>query len=234
MNTDDFNIITIQNIDDEDFTFYFNKSAGTPPFTIKAGETKRFPKYIIKLGLKHLIDKILTKKGIRVNNQPARDELAKKIIIHEENFTPKAEPSEAQRVKAEVDRLNQPSELEKILSKKRKEAPPLPADKPISTTQQMEKQKEDVKKEPEKKELKEKFEELEPDKPKEKPKKKEIPIEEDDSREGISLPSKKELVKFATEELGLTFDDKLKKKFSDMEIKDLIKELQYPLEKLLQ
>ncbi len=238
MNTDDHNIITVQNIDDEEFTFYYDKSTGTPAFTILAGETKRFPKYIIKLGLKHLIDKILIKQDIKTNNKPAREELMKKIVVHEESFVQEPKESEAARIQVEIDRLNQPSELERILEKKRDKAAPLPEDKSVSTSQEMNTKKE-LPKEPAP--VEEKFEELEqkdkaePTKPKkvEAEPKKALPAEEDDTKMGVSLPSKKDLIQYATKELGMTVDKKLSKQFQGMTVTEMIKELQYPMERIL-
>ena len=56
-----FDTVSIQNIDDEDFIFEYDKSKGNYPYIIPAGQVKRFPRFLAEHAVKHLIDKILNK-----------------------------------------------------------------------------------------------------------------------------------------------------------------------------
>lgn len=202
-------IVTLHNIDDEDFVFEYNASEGNPPYLMPAGEIVRFPHFLAKHALKHLIDKILNKQGERTNNEIKRMELANQIIVGEEALLQKTQPTETERLRMEVEELNKPSALEAILAK-RKEA---------------EKYKKKVKKaEKEKIEIEEKFEGLEEVKPV--AKETQIPPVPE-KKEVKSKPTRKELFEFAEKEMNMVLDEKTKKKFNKMNIDELMKELQY-------
>ena len=112
-------IITIQNIDDEDFVFEYDRASGNWPYTVPAGEIRRFPRFLAQHAVKHLIDKILTKRDVKINNVQARQELASQIVVQEETFQQAPRMSDAERQQGEIDKLNKPSDLEGILGKKR-------------------------------------------------------------------------------------------------------------------
>ena len=113
------NIITLQNIDDEDFEFEYDKSSGNWPYVIPAGEIRRFPRFLADHALKHLLDKILTKRNIKTNNETERATLASQIVVGEESFQQRPQKTEIEKQKEEIDRLNKPSELDAILGKRR-------------------------------------------------------------------------------------------------------------------
>ena len=104
-NIRDHDIITIKNISDQDFTFEFDRVSGNPPYTIKTGEIKRFPRYIARHAVKHLIDAILISRKIKTNNQVARDNLASQIVIDEEVFGQDRVETEAEKLQKELDKL---------------------------------------------------------------------------------------------------------------------------------
>src|SRR3990167_4184224 len=118
MDVSQHNIVTLLNIDDEDFTFDYAKSEGGPSYVMPTGKPSRFPKFLAEHALKHLIDKILTKREMKTNNEVERAKLAAQIIIEEESFAAgQVQPTEAERTKQEVERLNRPSELEEVLTR---------------------------------------------------------------------------------------------------------------------
>ena len=43
-----YKIITLQNVDDENFVFDYNKSEGNPPYLMPAGEIVRYPEFVAK------------------------------------------------------------------------------------------------------------------------------------------------------------------------------------------
>jgi hypothetical protein len=116
-------IITVMNIDDEDFEFEYDRSSGNYPYVIPAGEIRRFPRFLAQHAVKHLIDKILNRKGIKTNDIKARSELATQVVIGEETFQQTRSKSNADITKEEIDRLNKPSDLEAVLGKKRAMTP---------------------------------------------------------------------------------------------------------------
>lgn len=119
-------VVTLHNIDSEDFTFEFDSSRGNYPYTIKAGTVARFPRFLADHALKHLIDKLLNKQKIKTNNEAARANLRDKIYVGEEVFQQGPQEGEAEQLKREVEALNAPSDLEKVLSRAKTNAPPEP------------------------------------------------------------------------------------------------------------
>src|SRR3990167_6814495 len=115
LQTATYDIVAIQNIDDEDFVFEYDRSRGNYPHVIPAGQVKRFPRFLAEHAVKHLIDKILNKRKERTNNDPLRQALAEQIVINEEVLQQPPVKSEAERLKETVDNLNRPSELELVL-----------------------------------------------------------------------------------------------------------------------
>lgn len=208
-----YNIVTIQNIDNEDFTFEYDRVAGNPPYTIKAGEVRKYPKFLAKHAVEKLIDKLLTKKDIKTSNKAMRNELADQIVVDEEGFEDAPKPTEAEALQTQIDKLNAPSELDAIL-KKRREAKKPEATKVRSLEVPPEKEKED-------------FEGLEAKKePKPEPKPAEKPKEDPES---IPLPTRERLYKYLADEKKITITKKIKKDFDTMSINELIKDFDYPL-----
>ena len=109
-----YNIVTLKNIDDEDFIFAVNKTQ----YVIPAGEIRRFPKFMATLGYKHLVDKLLIKEdpeGRALTNQKKRDEIGSKILVDEKEYERPQLPTDAQI----LEEMNRPSEMDRLLDKNR-------------------------------------------------------------------------------------------------------------------
>ncbi|HEC66918.1 MAG TPA: hypothetical protein ENI23_16710 [bacterium] len=214
-----YKTILLQNIDDEDFMFEYNASEGNPPWLMPKSEVVKYPEFLAVHALKHLIDKILNKRGERTNNQVLRDELANQIIVGEESSPQQAQPTPSEKLRKEVDELNQPSTLDKILTKRKKET----------------EHKEEIAKEEkgEVSKIEERFEGLGGTgtttsvvKASEEIKKVAKKALKQPKKTG-ALPTKKELLDFAEHELNMTMDEKTTKKLNKMAVPDLITELNY-------
>jgi len=202
-----YDIVSIQNIDDEDFTFEYDRSAGNYPHTIAAGEVKRFPRFLAQHAVKHLIDKILNKKNERTNNEVMRIALAEQIVVDEEILQKPPVKTDAEELKEEVDRLNVPSELETVLKRNR-------GKEKINTTPPIQETPSSV---PE-----EKFAGLEPavdttdnDVPEVKP-------------EVKAIPTRKEIIDYGKNKMGMTFDEKQMKSLNKMKVSELLTEIGDP------
>lgn len=114
-------IISLQNVDSEDFEFEYNRSESNSPYLIPAGEVRRFPGWLASHALKHLLDKILTKAEEKTNNVVKRRELAEKIVVSVESLQQKREPSEAELLREKIKKMNEPSDLELLLSRREQE-----------------------------------------------------------------------------------------------------------------
>lgn len=210
-------VITLLNTTNEDFVFYYDKSSGNPPYVMPAGKPSRFPRFLANHGLKHFIDHLINLKGGNTNDKILRRELANEVVVSEETFQREVEPTEAEKLKATVDELNKPSELESVLSRYRKKKSPKVTEIPV---------KKEVAPEP--KEEPEEFEGLEKETkvtPKVKPK----PVVEKRTETKARYPSRSELMEHVKDKMGITVDAKLKSKFDKMNIPTLVKELDYPL-----
>ena len=207
---DSSKIITLQNIDDEDFTFEYNSSEGNHPYLIAAGDTARFPEFLAKHALKHLTDKILNKRGERTNNQTLRLEIADQIIIDTEKVSRAKELTKTEKLKKEVDGLNRPSALDVILSKRKAEK------------EHVQKAKE---KEGKEGEVVEEFEGLKKHKaapPYIPETKKKV-----EPKEVKAKPTRAEVIEYAKTKMNIVIDEKTEKKFKAMKLEDLMKEVQY-------
>ena len=205
-----YDVVAIQNVDDEDFVFEYDRSRGNYPYVIPAGQIKRFPRFLAEHALKHLIDKILTKQKVKTSNEPMRQNLASQIVINEEVFQRPMVESESDKMRKEIDRMNEPSELESILKKQRgadkQEHPPNP---PPDTAKVEE----------------EKFAGLGPTiDTTEKP----VEIKE----EVKAVPSRNEIYAYAQSKLGMTLDEKTKKEWDKMKVPELLKNVGDPREAL--
>jgi len=122
----DTTIISLKNIDDEDFIFEYDKSRGNPPYIIPAGKIWRGPAYLARPALRKLIDKIITKRAdanpenqsLRTSNEQLREELRNQIVIETEALQ-RVQKTEVERQREEVDALNVPSDLDKVLERHR-------------------------------------------------------------------------------------------------------------------
>ena len=111
----DYNIVTLKNVDDEDFIFAVSKVQ----YIIPAGQTRNFPKFMATLGMKHLIDKILQKEdpeGKTLRNQKERDRVGASIFITESTFEQPKVPTTAEI----VEEINRPSDMERVLLRNKK------------------------------------------------------------------------------------------------------------------
>ena len=206
-----YDVVALQNIDDEDFVFEYDRSHGNYPYIIPAGQVKRFPRFLAEHALKHLIDKILTKRKEKTNNDTLRQALAGEIVINEEVFQRPVVEGEADKLRKEVDRMNQPSELEAILKKQRgadkQELPPNP---PPDTAKAEE----------------EKFAGLGPTiDTTEKPVEIKVEVK--------AVPTRNEIYAYAQNKLGMTLDEKTKKEWDKMKVDELLKNVGDPRESLV-
>lgn len=199
-----YNLVTIKNIDNEDFVFTVNKE----PYLIKAGEVRNFPKFMVSIGLKHLIDKILTKRdpeGKLVRRTDLRDELASQIIIEEITYAKPVAPTDEEL----VEQINKPTDLERLLQKNRESLKqdetlvPVPEPKleevttpdiPVTVTETPAQPKET-------------FEQLEQEK-----------------QSPPAMPTKAKMLQYAKDTLKLNVDDP-KQKLEKMTVPQLFKEL---------
>ena len=78
----EFETTKFVNIDDEDFTAYYNKTKEPNGWTFKVGETREILKPMAEVFANHLIDKVLQKQGVRDTRRdtPLRRSLLAKII----------------------------------------------------------------------------------------------------------------------------------------------------------
>jgi len=106
-----YNIISIRNIDDEDYYFKVDNQG----YMIGTGETRNFPKFMAELAVKHLVDKILVKKdpeGKLMANKGEREAVASQIIVGEQKYEKPPIPTDEQI----VEEMNK-SEIDNILEK---------------------------------------------------------------------------------------------------------------------
>jgi len=97
------------NIDDEDFTGYYNRSQEPNGWTVKAGEERMLVVAMAETFAKHLLDRVLSKKGVKdtLKDSPLRRSFLAKILpeLPEKN-------SEVKKLSPEEER----EELKKILA----------------------------------------------------------------------------------------------------------------------
>jgi hypothetical protein len=211
-------VVTLRNIDTDDFTFEFDRSRGNYPYTIKAGELGRFPRFLAEHCMKKLIDKILNKQKIKTNNEAARAAVRAEIFVEEEVFQQETPDSPAVRLHKEVESLNKPSDLEKVLSKNKSKEPVKPAEPEVTP------------------ENKDEFEGLEDEKAAKKAgfvgATVDTTVDTPKQPEVKAKPTREELYTYAAK-IGMVLDEKDKsgfttrQKLDKLKIDDLIKELQY-------
>lgn len=133
-NTDLYNMVTLRNPMDKDFLFGYDNKGKTiigpdgktqipnpaynklGNYVIKTGETRNFPKFIARVGMKHLIDKILLDKdpeGKLMNIQEQRDSVAELVLVKEEKYDRPVVPTDTEI----VDQMNVTTDMDRILAK---------------------------------------------------------------------------------------------------------------------
>ena len=216
-----YDIISLHNIDDEDFVFEYDKSQGNYPHVIPAGEIKRLPRFLARHATKHLIDKILTKRGERISNENLRESLANQIVIEEETFQTPPQKTEAELQNERIKDLNKPSDLDAVLirnKEKLKERQEAVAEQTLPIEPKEE----------------EKFEGLE---------KGEEPVKGDEvdttdkevppAKEEVKpVSTRKEIYKYAVDKLDFEMTDKMKARLDKMSVQELLKEVGNPQEAL--
>lgn len=216
---DRYTIVTIQNIDTEDFHFAYNKR----PYMVAAGEVRRFPKFLAEHCMKHLIDHILNKKDIKTSNVEERSKLATQIYVGEERLDAPPVKNEDEIIAEQVADLNKPSDLENILSKKREEINPIgeitegitstsgtPSVSFNATTASTEE-----------------FVGL-----KDTPPPSEKPVEESRGEvkaEPNKAPTKEDIRAYVVNDMKLTFDKNMEKEFEEKTVEQLVKTFSYPV-----
>ena len=70
------------NIDNEDFTGYYDRSKNPNGYTIKAGEERQLVSFVAETLAKHLVDRVLSKQGIKdtMRDTPLRRDLFARIL----------------------------------------------------------------------------------------------------------------------------------------------------------
>ena len=105
-----YNQVPFTNIDDEDFIFSIDKV----PYLVKRGERRILLKFMVDIALKHLIDKILNKKdpeGKLIAKQEERDKLALQIVGEEMRYEQPHLPTTQEL----IEEVNKPSDLDRAL-----------------------------------------------------------------------------------------------------------------------
>ena len=213
-------IVTLRNVDEEDFHFEYDRSRGNYPYVIKAGSVARYPRFLADHALRKLIDKILDKQRIKLNNEPARAELRERIFVEEEVFQQAPVDSEAERLRKEVESLNKPSDLDKVLSRSKGQQKVVEPELPLPKEEPKEEAEAFAGLDDEKKAKKAGLaggtvDTTEPPKTESKPKAK---------------PDRLTILKYAEDKLKLTLDAKTMVKLDKMSDDQLIEEFQYPLD----
>lgn len=116
-NSEIFDLFTLINIDDEDFVFRVNGK----PYLIRTGETKRFPEFMARLAVKHLVDKMLNKAELPTNHPTKREELANRIIVDVEKYEQPHEETLEEEMDRRVEEANKKSDLDAVMERRRGE-----------------------------------------------------------------------------------------------------------------
>jgi len=116
LKTNPQDVIVFCNIDKEDFTFKFDGN----PYTVKAGETRFFPRFLAIHGAKHLVDKMLNAQEKKTSLNNLREELGNQIIL---GLADKYKPEAVKTLKQKVEDLN-PEEKFEGLEEEKVEFPP--------------------------------------------------------------------------------------------------------------
>lgn len=104
----EFDTTLFVNIDDEDFTGYYNASKEPNGWTIKAGESRTLIAPMAETFAKHLVDKLLTKKGVKdtMRDTDLRRSLFAQVLPEIEKLNPKVKKlspdEEAQALKKQL------------------------------------------------------------------------------------------------------------------------------------
>lgn len=110
-------IITLRNPLSEPFeVIYDNKSYGV----IAPGQVRRFPRYLARLALKHMIDLCITREyqgNHATNDMVEREKWGKQIVLDEEVMFQPQVKSESEKLQEEVERLNKGNDLDLILAR---------------------------------------------------------------------------------------------------------------------
>lgn len=202
-----YSMVTFQNIDTEPFNIEYNLSDPNNAYSavIQPGQVKSLPFFIAKLAIKHLIDAVLTKQKVPINNQHRREELYSKIVIDVDDIqSPVIKSPERQAIDS-IDKYNKLSDLDNILARRAK-TPIVPQDdKP--TEEKIVTHEEDRTVLKEDKDEPEVFVGL----------KNATPLP----------PTRQQLYDYAHNKLGMELDDKTMTKFEAMGVPELIKELDF-------
>ena len=109
-------VIVFCNIDKTDFTFKFDGN----PYTVKAGETRFFPRFLARHGAKHLVNKMLNERDQKTSLNNLREELGNQIIL---GLADKYKPDDVKTLPQKIEDLN-PEEKFEELEEKKPEFPP--------------------------------------------------------------------------------------------------------------
>ncbi len=111
-------LLIIQNIDTEDFEWYYDTIKTPLPYYIRAGETRKLPFFIAKHGVEKLTDKILQKEGKLWTNPLLRAEVMDKIILGVEHINTVREKTANEIALEEMQRKKDIDPVEELLKKR--------------------------------------------------------------------------------------------------------------------
>ena len=112
-----YDLLNFTNISDEDFVGKW----GGEEYIIKAGRTKAFPSFLVDHFTKHLVDRILLRKGSQnytdpIARKPLEEQIRGNVVVEKET---KAKIPEGKKVKEEVEEAQE--EFADLESKRKKE-----------------------------------------------------------------------------------------------------------------
>jgi len=207
-----YDMVTIKNIDNEEFVIEYNISDPNNAYVrqLQAGQVVVIPYFIARLAVKHLIDKILSKRKISTAKINEREKLQSQIILNVDVINPPEMKSPERQAIENIDKYNRPSDLDKYLKRNKNKAnlaPPTPDEAPRE----------------------EKIVTHEEDKTV-------LPEDKDDEFEGLKpadttpkVVTRQQLYDYAKGKLGMELDEKTMAKVENMTVDELVKEFDYPI-----
>lgn len=111
-------LLIIQNIDTEDFEWYYDTIRTPLPYFIRAGETRKLPFFIAKHGVEKLTDRILQKEGKLWTNPLLREQVMDKIILGVEHINTVREKTANELALEAMQRKKDTDPVEELLKKR--------------------------------------------------------------------------------------------------------------------
>lgn len=105
MDITEVNILTIKNIDTEEFVVELDHKIWG---ILKPGEVKTFPEFLARHAIKHLIDQVMNHKDEPTNAESKRKQYEAQIIVDQNSFEPIRRKNEMEILEEQVNKLNNP------------------------------------------------------------------------------------------------------------------------------